>query len=143
MLLACYRSAITIFPQRRNGPCHDFRVWNQQLISYAGYIDHEDPSKIIGDPINVEMTQVCVLLAILFASCCYPSGNEIPFPSLTHCLMNLVTCLCVKMCEKLGWQGQRTRWDILPLVLSADGQDPLVFQIPDELVLRVKLNHSK
>uniref|UniRef100_A0A182YTZ6 nitric-oxide synthase (NADPH) n=1 Tax=Biomphalaria glabrata TaxID=6526 RepID=A0A182YTZ6_BIOGL len=47
------RSAITIFPQRKDGR-RDFRVWNAQLIRYAGY--KMDDGKIIGDPANVEFT---------------------------------------------------------------------------------------
>ena len=50
-----YRSAITIFPQRTDGK-HDFRVWNAQLMSYAGY-KMEDGS-VVGDPVNVEFTEV-------------------------------------------------------------------------------------
>lgn len=53
------RSAITIFPARKHDVRTDFRVWNAQLISYAGYVDPEDPNHIIGDPLNVEFTQVC------------------------------------------------------------------------------------
>ncbi|KAG7170858.1 Nitric oxide synthase, salivary gland-like, partial [Homarus americanus] len=50
------RSAITVFPQRTDGK-HDFRVWNPQLLSYAGY--KQEDGSIIGDPINVEFTEVC------------------------------------------------------------------------------------
>jgi len=51
----CFRSAITVFPQRTDGK-HDFRVWNPQLISYAGYKNPD--GSITGDPINVEFTEV-------------------------------------------------------------------------------------
>lgn len=51
------RSAITIFPQRIDGK-HDFRVWNNQLIRYAGYKGPDD--QIHGDPANVEFTEVCL-----------------------------------------------------------------------------------
>ncbi|XP_071486328.1 nitric oxide synthase 1-like [Diadema antillarum] len=50
------RSAITIFPHRK-GHRGDFRVWNRQLISYAGY--KQKDGSIIGDPIGVEFTEVC------------------------------------------------------------------------------------
>nr|AJA40861.1 nitric oxide synthase egg isoform [Philanthus triangulum] len=93
------RSAITIFPQRIDGK-HDYRVWNQQLISYAGYKNPD--GTIIGDPANVEFTELCI---------------------------------------KLGWRGARTRFDVLPLVLSANGHDPDYFDIPSELVLEVPLSH--
>lgn len=49
------RSAITVFPQRSDGK-HDFRVWNAQLIRYAGY--QMPDGSIRGDPANVEFTQV-------------------------------------------------------------------------------------
>ncbi|KAG8146231.1 hypothetical protein E2320_012603 [Naja naja] len=48
------RSAITIFPQRTDGK-HDFRVWNSQLIRYAGY--KQPDGSILGDPANVELTE--------------------------------------------------------------------------------------
>lgn len=51
------RSAITIFPQRTDAR-HDYRIWNNQLISYAGY--KQPDGKIVGDPMNVEFTEVCM-----------------------------------------------------------------------------------
>ncbi|RWS08551.1 nitric oxide synthase: salivary gland-like protein, partial [Dinothrombium tinctorium] len=97
-------SAITIFRQRLHNRQTDFRIWNNQLISYAGYENPDNREEIIGDPMNVEFT---------------------------------------KLCEKLGWRGKGTHFDVLPLVLSANGQDPQVFPIPEELVLRVPLKHPK
>lgn len=44
-----------MFPQRSDGK-HDFRVWNSQLIRYAGY--HMPDGTIQGDPANTEFTQV-------------------------------------------------------------------------------------
>jgi nitric oxide synthase oxygenase domain/subunit len=52
----------------------------------------------------------------------------------------------LKLCEKLGWKPNgktKTKWDILPLVLSASGQDPEVFSIPEELILRVPILHPR
>uniref|UniRef100_A0A1W7RA54 Nitric oxide synthase n=1 Tax=Hadrurus spadix TaxID=141984 RepID=A0A1W7RA54_9SCOR len=95
------RSAITVFPQRTDGK-HDFRVWNSQLLQYAGY--RLPDGGVIGDPINVEFTEVC---------------------------------------ERLGWKGKRGKWDVLPLVLSANGHDPKFFDIPDDLILRVEIVHPE
>nr|CCC18661.1 nitric oxide synthase [Scylla paramamosain] len=95
------RSAITIFPQRTDGK-HDFRVWNSQLISYAGY--KQEDGTVVGDPANVEFTEVC---------------------------------------QRLGWRGKGGRWDVLPLVLSANGHDPEWFDIPPDLILTVPITHPE
>lgn len=50
-----FRSAITIFPQRTDG-LHDFRIWNNQLIMYAGY--KQEDGTIIGDPASEDFTEV-------------------------------------------------------------------------------------
>ena len=49
------RSVITVFPQRKE-PNKDFRVWNSQLIKYAGYAQPD--GTVIGDPASVEFTEV-------------------------------------------------------------------------------------
>lgn len=33
-------------------------MWNSQLVSYAGYADPDNPNDIVGDPANVEFTEV-------------------------------------------------------------------------------------
>ncbi|KAG6926059.1 nitric oxide synthase 3 [Chelydra serpentina] len=50
------RSAITIFPQRTPGR-GDFRIWNSQLIRYAGY--RQPDGSVLGDPANVDITELC------------------------------------------------------------------------------------
>ncbi|CAM5106517.1 unnamed protein product [Natator depressus] len=95
------RSAITIFPQRTDGK-HDFRVWNAQLIRYAGY--KQPDGTILGDPANVELTEICI---------------------------------------QQGWKAPKGRFDVLPLLLQANGNDPELFEIPPELVLEVPIRHPK
>ncbi|OPJ70749.1 hypothetical protein AV530_000739 [Patagioenas fasciata monilis] len=51
------RSAITIFPPRTPGR-GDFRIWNTQLIRYAGY--RQPDGSVLGDPANVDVTELCV-----------------------------------------------------------------------------------
>ncbi|XP_050798408.1 nitric oxide synthase, endothelial isoform X3 [Gopherus flavomarginatus] len=51
------RSAITIFPQRMPGR-GDFRIWNSQLIRYAGY--RQPDGSVLGDPANVDITELCI-----------------------------------------------------------------------------------
>uniref|UniRef100_A0A8C7ZDM9 nitric-oxide synthase (NADPH) n=1 Tax=Oryzias sinensis TaxID=183150 RepID=A0A8C7ZDM9_9TELE len=95
------RSAITIFPQRTDGK-HDFRVWNSQLIRYAGY--KQPDGQILGDPANVEFTEICI---------------------------------------QLGWKAPKGRFDVLPLLLQSNGNDPELFEIPEDLVLEVPITHPK
>ncbi|KAG8456169.1 hypothetical protein GDO86_002096 [Hymenochirus boettgeri] len=95
------RSAITIFPQRTDGK-HDFRVWNAQLIRYAGY--KQPDGSVLGDPANVELTEICI---------------------------------------QQGWKAPRGRFDVLPLVLQADGNDPELFEIPPDLIMEVEIRHPK
>ncbi|XP_047693999.1 nitric oxide synthase, endothelial isoform X7 [Prionailurus viverrinus] len=51
------RSAITVFPQRAPGR-GDFRIWNSQLVRYAGY--RQQDGSVRGDPANVEITELCI-----------------------------------------------------------------------------------
>uniref|UniRef100_A0A8C5LQZ2 Nitric oxide synthase n=1 Tax=Leptobrachium leishanense TaxID=445787 RepID=A0A8C5LQZ2_9ANUR len=95
------RSAITIFPQRTDGK-HDFRIWNAQIIRYAGY--KQPDGSVLGDPANVELTEICI---------------------------------------QQGWKAPRGRFDVLPLVLQADGNDPELFEIPPEMIMEVQIRHPK
>lgn len=53
------RSTITVFaPQSPGQP--GIRIWNPQLIRYAGY--RQEDRSIIGDPLNVELTEMARLL---------------------------------------------------------------------------------
>ena len=92
------QSTITIFPPRKNEK-DPIRIWNHQLIRYAGY---EDDDKVIGDSTSIEFT---------------------------------------KMCERLGWKGSNSPFDILPLVIQEVGQQPKVFEIPHNMVQEVPITH--
>ena len=48
-----------------------------------------------------------------------------------------------QVCQKLGWKSPKTRFDILPIVVSANGQDPEFFDLPDDIILRVHISHPK
>ncbi|KAJ6598491.1 Nitric oxide synthase, inducible, partial [Pseudolycoriella hygida] len=50
------RSCITVFPPRVAGR-EDFRLWNPQLVSYAGYLQPD--GSVIGDPARVVLTRIC------------------------------------------------------------------------------------
>ncbi|XP_030632223.1 nitric oxide synthase 2b, inducible [Chanos chanos] len=95
------RSAITVFPQRTDSE-RDFRIWNGQLIRYAGY--RMADGRVLGDPASVDFTEICI---------------------------------------QLGWKPKYGRFDVLPLVLQANGEDPELFEIPPELILEVPMEHPQ
>lgn len=84
---------------------------------------------VVGDVLNAEFTEVLLT-----------------FSRLISIAKPLVYILCVlfsiqKMCTKIGWKGKGTEFDILPLVVSANGHDPDYFDYPPDLVLEVPLSH--
>uniref|UniRef100_A0A8C7UQJ9 Nitric oxide synthase, inducible n=1 Tax=Oncorhynchus mykiss TaxID=8022 RepID=A0A8C7UQJ9_ONCMY len=95
------RSAITVFPPRKEDG-HDFRVWNSQLLKYAGY--QMPDGSIQGDPSSVEFTKICI---------------------------------------QLGWKPQYGLFDVLPLVLQVNGEDPDLYEIPPHLILEVSMEHPQ
>ncbi|KAM3110385.1 nitric oxide synthase oxygenase [Phormidesmis sp. 146-33] len=76
------------------------RIWNSQLIRYAGYRNAD--GTIVGDPAQIELTEIC---------------------------------------RHLGWQGQGTRFDILPLIIQMPGQNPQWFELPKAAVMEVPILH--
>ena len=48
-----------------------------------------------------------------------------------------------QICETLGWEGKGGRFDVLPLILQANGGEPEMFEIPPEIVLEVEMKHPK
>lgn len=94
------QSTITIFAPRTNDK-DPLRIWNHQLLRYAGY---EADDKVIGDSTSINFT---------------------------------------KMCERLGWQGNNTDFDILPLVIQEFGKTPELFDIPKNIVKEVEITHPE
>ncbi|WP_400164379.1 nitric oxide synthase oxygenase [Brevibacillus sp. TJ4] len=94
------RPSITIFAPRREGE-PALRIWNHQLIRYAGY---ETADGVLGDPASLALTKVC---------------------------------------ERLGWKGAGTRFDVLPLVLQMGEGHPQLFEIPADRVLEVPITHPE
>lgn len=95
------RSAITVFQEA--GPNEKgIRLWNTQLIRYAGY--RAEDGTILGDPDQVAFTQRVM---------------------------------------ELGWNPprQRSRFDLLPLVVDFPGHPPRLFDLPREAVLEVPISH--
>ncbi|MGI2327938.1 nitric oxide synthase oxygenase [Planococcus sp. YIM B11945] len=48
-----------------------------------------------------------------------------------------------KQCEKLGWQGKGTPFDVLPIVIQVRGEAPQFFELPEEAVVEVNIMHPE
>jgi nitric-oxide synthase, bacterial len=94
------RPTITVFAPEHNGK-EQVRIWNHQLIRYAGY---ETDEGIIGDSSSISFT---------------------------------------KACQSFGWQGEGTPFDVLPLVIQVNGQQPKWFDILKEVVKEIPLEHPE
>ncbi|MBC7971061.1 MAG: nitric oxide synthase oxygenase [Verrucomicrobia bacterium] len=95
------RSTISVFaPDLPGQP--GIRIWNPQLIRYAGY--RQADGAIVGDPDQVELTEIC---------------------------------------QQFGWQGQGTRFDVLPLIIQMPGQKPQWFELPPNIVMEVPMTHPE
>ncbi|MFB5584163.1 nitric oxide synthase [Bacillus albus] len=46
-------------------------------------------------------------------------------------------------CQELGWQGEGTHYDVLPLVFSVDGKEPVYKEIPKKEVKEVPIEHPE
>ncbi|MGN1400674.1 MAG: nitric oxide synthase oxygenase [Bacillus sp. (in: firmicutes)] len=46
-----------------------------------------------------------------------------------------------KMCSKLGWQGEKTNYDVLPFVFSINGRRPVCRNVPKTLIKEVEIRH--
>ncbi|NXA56964.1 NOS3 protein, partial [Nothocercus julius] len=119
------RSAITIFPQRVPGR-GDFRIWNTQLIRYAGY--RQPDGSVLGDPANVDITEVGTSPA-------RPARGAAPWPP------RALTPSRPQLCIQHGWSPGSGRFDVLPLLLQVPDEPPELFPLPPELVLEVPLQH--
>lgn len=51
--------------------------------------------------------------------------------------------LFTNFCSNLGWNGEGSHFDVLPLVFSIDGQKPVYRIIPKEEVKEVKIEHPE
>ncbi|MYL45574.1 nitric oxide synthase [Virgibacillus halodenitrificans] len=46
-------------------------------------------------------------------------------------------------CMELGWQGEGTMFDVLPLVIQIDNGKPEYMEIPKELIMEVPIQHAE
>ena len=59
----------------------------------------------------------------------------------TGLLGDPVSLRLTKRCTDMGWKGEGTNFDLLPLVIQLDGNAPALFQIPKQIVIEVPITH--
>ncbi|GLX70758.1 nitric oxide synthase oxygenase [Paenibacillus glycanilyticus] len=91
------RPTITVFAPRQGDK--QIRIWNHQLVRYAGYNTEQG---VVGDPASIDFTRVCT---------------------------------------SLGWRAAGTDYDVLPLVIQVDDEQPRWYELPEGLVKEVPLSH--
>ena len=124
-------------------PNDDFRVWNAQLIRYAGY--KQNDGSILGDPANVEFTEVR-----------REGGRERgrgrekkrEKEKEKERERERIIIFChrfIQICKRLGWKSpkEQTAFDVLPLVLQAHGGEAQCFNIPPEIILETAITHPE
>ncbi|MGD7046061.1 nitric oxide synthase oxygenase [Jeotgalibacillus proteolyticus] len=47
-----------------------------------------------------------------------------------------------QFCESLGWRGKGTKYDVLPIVVQINEEEPFYFSIPSSIVKEVPIKHS-
>jgi nitric-oxide synthase len=95
------RPVISVFPPAEPGRPYP-RVWNEQLIRYAGY--RQPDGGVVGDPRYTEFTAAM---------------------------------------EKLGWRGKGESFDVLPIAVETPHDGVRLFELPEDAVLEVVLEHPE
>ena len=79
-------------------------------------------------------------MGISFAGYCKEAKNEAG-ETIEETKGDLGNLDFTKFCQRLGWSSKGTAFDILPFVLSDDKQEPVYYDIPEELVMLVPITH--
>ncbi|GAB7050362.1 nitric oxide synthase oxygenase [Catenuloplanes indicus] len=95
------RPVISIFQPATPGRPYP-RIWNEQLIRYAGY--RRSDGSVLGDPRMVEFTEAMTAL---------------------------------------GWRGEGTGHDLLPLAIETPAEGVRLFGLPRASVLEVHISHPE
>ena len=95
------RAVMTVLPPAAPDGT-EIRIWNKQLVRYAGY--RRPDGSVIGDPDTVSFTE---------------------------------------RVHELGWRGQGTPFDILPIVIGGPGDRLRWYPIPCDAILEVPLVHPE
>jgi nitric-oxide synthase len=95
------RPVISVFPPAEPGRPYP-RVWNEQLIRYAGY--RQPDGSVVGDPRYVEFTAAM---------------------------------------QRLDWRGKGESFDVLPIAVETPYDGVCLFDLPEDAVLEVVLEHPE
>jgi nitric-oxide synthase len=95
------RPVVSVFPPAEPGRPYA-RVWNEQLIRYAGY--REPDGDVVGDPRYLDFTAAV---------------------------------------QRLGWRGKGAAFDVLPVVVETPHDGVRLFELPEDAVAEVPLEHPE
>jgi nitric-oxide synthase, bacterial len=95
------RPVVSVFPPAEPGRRYA-RVWNEQLIRYAGY--REPDGDVVGDPRYLDFTAAV---------------------------------------QRLGWRGKGEAFDVLPVVVETPHDGVRLFELPEDAVAEVPLEHPE
>ncbi|MFC5530815.1 nitric oxide synthase oxygenase [Cohnella yongneupensis] len=87
------------------------------------------PSTVHGNPIRIWNHQL-----IRYAGYVAPDGGIVGDPA---------SVAFTKACESLGWRGDGTAFDLLPLVIQCGDNAPKVFELPKDIVVEVPIRHPE
>ena len=48
-----------------------------------------------------------------------------------------------EICQRMGWKGAGTTFDILPIIIKTPKQPPKMFDLPKEIVMEIPITHPK
>jgi nitric-oxide synthase, bacterial len=71
---------------------------------------------------------------IRYAGYRQPDGTIVGDPAQTK---------LTELCQRMGWQGQGSQFDVLPLIIQMPGQKPQWFELPKEVVMEVPITHPE
>ena len=91
------------------------------MVQFAGY--QQEDGTIVGDPAAVGITKVNWTKILMLEG--YLSKRQFQF------------------CQELGWKGEGTPFDFLPMLLSGVDGEPRYYQLPDHLCMKVRCDQAR
>lgn len=133
-LVHCWPKKMSFIPQKLAALCVPVFAWRNSARKYAIYLcTCHFLCRFAQLVLIFDLGAATAVVAVVVVTLAYLAGFS----------LSLSLSCFGQVCSKLGWKGKGSEWDILPLVVSANGHDPDYFDYPPELILEVPLSHPK